>query len=157
MMNRAQTIWAMAGLYAALTFAAGVLMGAVRVMLIAPLAGAVAAVMLELPIMLAVSWLICGWILDRPWAFRRFLDRAAMGVAAFALMMALEMTMALTIFGQSPAAVLKGLAAPAGVLGLAGQAAFAMLPLAWRLPQSVRAPDAERRTTYPAAWPHLDS
>lgn len=157
MMNRARTIWAMAGLYAALTFAAGFLMGVVRVLLIVPLAGAVTAVMLELPIMLAVSWLVCGWILDRPWAHRRLLDRAAMGVAAFALMMALEMTMALMIFGQSPTAVLKGLAAPAGVLGLAGQAAFAMLPLAWRPPAKTRASETELRATYPAAWPHLDS
>ena len=156
MMNRAQTIWTMAGLYAALTFAAGFLLGVVRVLLIAPLAGPVTAVMLELPVMLAVSWLICGWILDRPWAYRRFPDRAAMGVAAFALMMALEVTMALTIFGQSPAAVLKGLAAPAGVLGLAGQAAFAMLPLAWRPPLSTRTDNSERRATFPAAWPHLD-
>ncbi len=153
MMSRAQTIWTMAGLYAALTFATGVLMGAARILLIAPLAGPIAAVMLELPIMLALSWLICGWIMDRPWAFRRLLDRAAMGVAAFALMMALEMGMALLVFGQSPAAVLKGLAAPAGVLGLAGQAAFAMLPLAWRPPVVIRVQDTERRAAYPAAWP----
>lgn len=162
-MNRAQTIWAMAGLYATLTFAGAFVLGVVRVVLIAPLAGQVAAVMLELPVTLALSWIVCGWVMDRPWANRALLDRAAMGAAAFALVMALEMGMALLLFGQTPAGALQGLAAPAGLLGLAGQAAFALLPLAWRpkarIARAAPRPAAtvERVVTCPAAWPHLDS
>lgn len=149
-------IWAMAAAYAFPTFAAGVAMGAVRVLLIAPLVGPVGAVMLELPMMLAVAWCICGMVLEAPWASRRTLDRAAMGVAAFTLLMSLEMVMALLVFGQAPSEVFQGLAAPAGRLGLVGQAAFALLPL---LPRPCAQPPTARTAsqTFPAAWPSADA
>lgn len=149
-------IWAMAAAYAVPTFAAGVLMGTLRVFLIAPLLGPVGAVMLELPMMLAVAWFVCGLVLGAPWASRRLGDRLGMGIAAFTLLMSLEMVMALLVFGQAPAEILKGLAAPAGRLGLLGQAAFALLPL---LPRPV-GPAPKTKTasqTFPAAWPRADA
>lgn len=160
-MSRARTIWVMAGLYATMTFAGAFVLGVARVILVAPLVGPVMAVMLELPLTLALSWLVCGWVMSRPWANRALLDRAAMGAAAFALVLALEMGMALLLFGQTPAGALQGLAAPAGLLGLAGQAVFAFLPLAWRPKRggasaTPRPSPIERIVTCPAAWPHLD-
>lgn len=155
-MSGRHVIWAMAGAYAGPTFLAGAGMGAIRVLLIAPLIGPVAAVMLELPMMLALAWFICGLVLDAPWASRALGDRLGMGVAAFALLMSLEMTMALLVFGDTPYAVLKGLAAPAGRLGLLGQACFALLPMLPR-PATPSQPRHQSRATYPAAWPRADA
>ncbi|MFD1190358.1 hypothetical protein [Phenylobacterium conjunctum] len=149
-------IWAMAAAYALPTFAAGALMGAVRVLLVTPLTGPVGAVLLELPMMLAVAWFICGLILGAPWASRRFADRLAMGVAAFTLLMSLEMLLGLLVFGQAPGEIFRGLSAPAGRLGLLGQAAFALLPL---VPRPAPAPPKRASTseTFPAAWPRADA
>ncbi len=149
-------IWAMAVAYAFPTFAVGAVMGAVRVLLVTPLAGPVGAVLLELPMKLAVAWFICGLILNAPWASRRFADRLAMGVAAFTLLMSLKMVMGLLVFGQAPGEIFSGLTAPAGRLGLLGQAVFALLPL---VPRPAPAPPKTTATseTFPAAWPRADA
>lgn len=149
-------VWTMGAAYAASTFAAGFVLGAVRVLLVTPLVGPVAAVMLELPIMLAVAWFLCGLILDAPWASRRLADRWAMGGVAFALLMGLEFAMALLVFRQDAGQVLKSLTAPAGLLGLLGQVAFALLPL---IPRPSAAPQntTPSAATFPAAWPRADA
>ncbi len=149
-------IWAMAAAYAFPTFAVGAVMGAVRVLLVAPLVGPVGAVLLELPMMLAAAWFICGLILEAPWASRRLTDRLAMGVAAFTLLMSLEMVMGLLVFGQAPGEIFRGLTAPAGRLGLLGQAAFALLPLVPR-PAPTPPKAASSAETFPAAWPRADA
>ena len=51
--------------YFAVVFAAGFVLGTLRVLVVAPHLGEIAAVVAELPIMLAVSWIICGWLLGR--------------------------------------------------------------------------------------------
>lgn len=112
--------------YAAAVFAAGFVFGTVRTLWLAPQIGALAAVAVELPFMLAVSWLVAGAVLRRR-PLPGMPQRLAMGAVAFALLMAAEALLA-RAFGQSPAAWLAALATPAGALGLAGQAAFALVP-----------------------------
>ncbi|MDQ7010342.1 MAG: hypothetical protein Q9M29_00840, partial [Mariprofundaceae bacterium] len=51
--------------YFAMVFAAGFMLGIVRVMLLAPNVGETLAVAIELPIMLAVSWISCSMLIDR--------------------------------------------------------------------------------------------
>ena len=51
--------------YFALVFAAGFALGVVRVLVLAPRLGALSAVALELPLILTVSWIACGWVLKR--------------------------------------------------------------------------------------------
>ena len=51
--------------YAALVFAVGFALGALRVTLIAPRLGETRAVLLEAPVMLAVSWMASNWNVAR--------------------------------------------------------------------------------------------
>ena len=115
--------------YFAIVFAAGFVLGTVRTLVLAPAVGPVAAVALELPVMLGLSWVACGWLVRRFAVPPAWPARLAMGAIAFALLMAAEAGLALLAFGQSPATYLAGLGSSAGLLGLAGQVAFALVPV----------------------------
>ena len=112
-------------LYFLAVFALGFALGALRVLFIAPRVGELVAVCLELPVMLAFSWWICGRL-------ARGLDgagaRIAMGALAFALLMAAEAALAIQGFGLTLAGWLAGLLTLPGKVGLAGQLAFALMP-----------------------------
>ena len=107
-------------------FALGFVLGTFRTMWLAREVGELAAVLAELPLMIAASWWWCRRLLAR-----QPLDlagRAIMGGTAFAWLMLAEFALALA-FGRTPAQYLAGLLAPVGLLGLAGQGVFALLPL----------------------------
>lgn len=111
--------------YVAPVFAVAFLLGALRVTLVAPQTGALLAVALEVPLLLALSWLVAGRVLGR-WPLA-LADRLAMGALAFALLMLAKFALALA-FGQRPARFLSNLATPPGALGLAGQIGFGLIP-----------------------------
>lgn len=115
-------------IYFALVLAAGFVLGAARVMLIAPMWGELPAVMLETPIMLLVSWLVCGSTV-RAFAVRGRRAGLAMGAVAFALLMIAELTLSLLLFGRSAAGFLHAFLTPAGAVGLASQVGFGIMPL----------------------------
>jgi hypothetical protein len=102
-------------------------LGALRVSLVAPQVGPLAAVALELPLVLALSWMVAGRVL-RHWPQSGRQGRLALGALAFLILMLLELVTALA-FGQSPAAFLAAMATPPGALGLAGQIGFGLIPL----------------------------
>lgn len=115
-------------LYFAAVFAAGFVLGTLRVLVLEPLMGGPAAVALELPAMLALSWVLAGWIAARcrvPAAPRA---RLAMGGAALALLLVAEAALGMVGFGRNLAQHLAHYATPAGALGLAGQAVFGLMP-----------------------------
>lgn len=114
--------------YAGRVFGAGFILGALRTMWLEPAIGSLAAVALELPLMLAISWFICGRMLDRFAVPPTLAARGAMGALALALLLVAEYALARG-FGQSSAEYLARLASPAGALGLAGQALFGLMPL----------------------------
>lgn len=105
-------------------FALAFVLGAARVSLIAPVTGPLIAVALEVPVVLALSWTLAGRIDLSPTTPAR----AALALMSFALLMTLELLTALA-FGQTPAQFLAAMTTPAGALGLAGQAGFALVPL----------------------------
>ena len=112
--------------YFALVFAAAFLFGALRVTLIAPQMGPLAAVALEVPLILGLSWIIAGRVLGR-WPITTR-EAVAMGALAFALLMLAEFALAYTLFGQTPAAYAATFLTGPGALGLAGQIGFALFP-----------------------------
>jgi hypothetical protein len=115
--------------YFILVFAAGFIMGTVRVFLIAPHLGAIGAVLAELPVMLAVSWFVCGWTLRRFRVPARWSVRFVMGAAAFVLLMAAELLVSLFVFGLSISQHFTTYESLAGITGLSAQLAFAVFPL----------------------------
>lgn len=112
-------------------FALGFMLGTVRTLWLEPALGPLAAVALELPVMLAASWWWAGRVLAR-WPVPSRRAALGTGLLAFALLLASEWALALA-FGQTGAQWLAALARPAGALGLAGQALFGLMPaLRWR-------------------------
>lgn len=107
-------------------FACAFVIGAVRVTLVAPATGPLIAVALEVPLVLALSWIIAGRVLRR-WALAGS-RRLAMAALSFALLMLCELLTA-HAFGQTVAEFLWAMTTPPGALGLAGQIGFALIPL----------------------------
>ena len=115
--------------YFAIVFAAGFVFGIVRTMVLIPRIGALPAVMIEAPLILIMSWLVCGRVLAR-WAVpRQGPWRLLMGVVAFTLLIAAEMALARVLNGSSPAQFLASYATAAAQVGLLAQLLFAALPL----------------------------
>jgi hypothetical protein len=118
--------------YFAIMFATGFVLGALRVSLVAPRLGELGAVLIELPLMLAASWFVCRRLTAILAVPARVPDRLAMGGLAFGLLMITELAMAGPLFGRSVSQSLAGMATDPGLLGLAGQILFGLVPLLQR-------------------------
>jgi hypothetical protein len=120
----------LAGLaYFAIVFALGFALGTARALLIAPRLGQLGAVAVELPVMLAASWLACGGLVRRFAVPPTPEARIVMGGFAFALLMAAELGVSVVAFSRTPAAHFAADQALAAQLGLAAQLLFAAFPL----------------------------
>lgn len=105
-------------------FAVAFVLGAFSVGLVAPTTGPLLAVVLELPLVLALSWVVAGRVLNR-WPRT---PRLGMGLLSFLILMLLELATALA-FGQTPRYFLAAMTTPPGAIGLAGQIGFGLIPL----------------------------
>ena len=114
--------------YFLIIFLAGFLLGTVRVLVLAPHIGELAAVAVEGPIILAVSWVTCRWLIGKRHVPARGGPRLIMGGSAFGCLMLAEAALALWVFQLSLAEHLHGYREPAHALGLAGQIVFGMFP-----------------------------
>ncbi len=115
--------------YFALVLVAGFVLGTIRVLFIAPQLGAVLAVLIELPIMLAVSWMACKFALTYFGIGNAIQVRFTVAIVAFVLLIGAEFALASAIFGRSPASYLADYLTLHGALGLIGQIAFGIIPL----------------------------
>lgn len=113
--------------YFALVFVVGFGLGTLRVLVVAPRVGVAWAVVLELPVILTVSWILCSWIVRRFDVPARVRPRLAMGLVALALLIAAEAGLA-AVFGRGPGEYFASLTTVDGALGFAGQLAFALIP-----------------------------
>lgn len=114
--------------YFALAFAAGFVLGPIRMFVLTPRIGAVAAVLIELPIILTASYFIARWVLRRYRIGASASQRFAIGVLAFVMLMSAEFLLSMA-FGQSPREFVLSMATLAGSIGLGGQILFAFIPL----------------------------
>ena len=114
--------------YFALVFAAGFVLGTIRILFVAPLWGELLAVLFESPIMLFVSWVVCGSSI-RMFGVRGRCAALIMGAVAFALLITAELVLSLLAFGRSPDEYLRANGTPAGAVGLTSQVAFGLIPL----------------------------
>lgn len=114
-------------IYWAAVFLIGFVLGTLRVLFLAPRMGETSAVLVELPLMLAASWVVARRIVSRT-GNARLSDAIAIGALAFALLLTSELVLAVTLFGQAPGQWLAALLVMPGLLGLAGQLVFAAMP-----------------------------
>src|SRR5215468_9464757 len=77
-------------LYAIIVFVIGFILGTIRVLLVAPRLGETTAVIIEAPIMLAASWFVCRWCVDRLDVGRKVTARALLSLVAFLVLMSAE-------------------------------------------------------------------
>jgi hypothetical protein len=120
-------------LYANIVFLIGLILGTIRVLLLAPRLGETTAVIAEVPMMLAASWFVCRWCVDRLHLRRTVPARSLMGLVTFLLLMSAEVGLG-AVFGRSFVDQLATYGSLSGAIGLAAQVIFAMFPViqVWR-------------------------
>lgn len=86
-------------LYFALTFGAGFVLGPLRILVLVPRMGARVAELVELPVMIGISWLAARWVTGRLAVPPRPAPRLAMGAIAGALLLTAEFALVLPLRG----------------------------------------------------------
>jgi len=114
-------------LYFAAVFAVGFALGTIRMLVLVPRLGELAAVAIELPVILTAAWIICGWLLRGRKLSRS--EATGTGAVAFVLLMLTETALSVVLSGRTVTGHLALYAESARLLGLAGQIAFASFPL----------------------------
>ena len=113
--------------YFALVFAAGLLLGTARTLLLQPMVGSTVAVLLELPLMLAIAWVACALVIRRTRVPARMIDRALMGFTALVLLLLAEAALSI-FFGRALSEHFLLYRRADAQLGLMAQIAFAAFP-----------------------------
>ncbi len=117
-----------ATLYFAGVFVCGFILGTIRIFVLLPRMAEIWALLLELPMILTLSWLIAGRILKSRPELATLPGRLGVGGWAFLLLMIAEYLLATAAMGLSGTAVFARWTTLKGALGLAGQIVFALLP-----------------------------
>ena len=118
--------------YCAIVFAAGFALGVLRILALAPRLGETTSVLVELPVMLLISWFACRWVVAQSQLSSRVRDRLIMGGTAFAVLMAAEISVSLLALGRTFQGHFSHYTSLHAQLGLAGQVAFAFFPIMQR-------------------------
>lgn len=114
-------------IYFAIVFTAAFGLGVLRVTVVAPATGPLIAVLIEVPIIIGGSWILAKRLLrDRPLSGG---ECALAGGFAFGLLMATECALAVWLFGQTAFGWALTLFTPLGLIGLAGQVIFGLMPM----------------------------
>lgn len=114
--------------YALIVFLIGFAVGAIRVLLLAPRLGDAVAVLLEAPLMLAVSWKVSRWTASKHGLLSDSAEALLMGATAFAVLMLAELATAMIFFNRTVAEHFASFWSVPGGIGLAAQLCFASFP-----------------------------
>lgn len=110
-------------------FGLGFVLGTIRTLFMAPLAGDLISVLIELPVILTFAWILCARLIKRFEVSKDLASRASMGAIALALLMCAELALSLWLSGNSIAQYFEHFRTAHGAIGLAGQIAFAAFPV----------------------------
>lgn len=116
-------------LYFAGMFVLGFVLSTIRVLWVAPSLGELNATLVELPFMLALSWIYCRWLLRRRRVHTNVPTRCLMGLVALVLFLCAEILLGPLLLGQSAMEQLRKVGSGPGLAGLLGQLCFAAFPL----------------------------
>jgi hypothetical protein len=114
--------------YALGVFAVGFLFGTARVLIVEPALGATAAVAIEVPLMLGVSWLVAKAVLRRIPVERQLPPRIGMAAVALLVLVILETGLGLA-FGMSLQVQAEAYLTLRGLFTAIGQIGFALIAL----------------------------
>lgn len=117
-------------IFSVLVFLVGSLLGTIRELYLVPRFGQELAVLIELPVILAISWNACGVVLRHVPVPAAIGPRFVMGAVALGLLLLAEIALATIGFGQSIAAIFARYATAPGAIGLVGQGLFGLIPVA---------------------------
>ena len=121
------TVMRSAQIYFGIVFAAGFVLGTVRIFFLAPVTGDLTAVLLEMPIILAMSWWAAGIATRKQPHLATPSARLRIGAIAFLGLMVAEASLTIAL-GGTLSGFLQDLQTPVGLTGLAGQLLFALFP-----------------------------
>ncbi len=116
-------------LYAAGVFAAGFALGIVRLLLLTPVVGATLAVLIELPVILSISWLLCRRAVELLAVPVQWQARGVMAASAFGVLLLAEFGIWIMLFDGSIQSFFARYSQTEGIIGLLGQILFALFPL----------------------------
>jgi hypothetical protein len=116
-------------IYFLLIFAAGFLLGVIRIKLVIPNFGALAGLLIELPLILTLSWLACRLVIRKLRVPADIQPRLVMGAVALALMLLSETAVAIIGLDQRLGAHIDQYGTVNGLIGLAALLLFAAMPL----------------------------
>ena len=116
-------------LYFALTYAAGFALGALRETFVTPRLGRLAATLIEMPLMLAVSFAAAQFVIRRSASLPDFSERFVIGITAFILLLAAEVVLARVLRGWSLEQWTGHFKTGEGAVSLLMFALFAVMPL----------------------------
>lgn len=110
-------------------FALGFVLGTIRIMVVAPRWGDIAATLAEVPVMLAAGFFVCRWAVWR-WQVPYVAAMRWMMVLCFVMLLLMfETVLGAMLFGRTLAQQLAALTTSAGLIGLAAQIVAALFPL----------------------------
>ena len=118
--------------YFSAVFVVAFMLGTIRVLVLVPRLGEIAAVSLEAPAILAVSWFASRWTTKKFRVTSEVSSRLLMGAVAFALLMVVEGGVSVFAFGRPIEGYLAAFWSSQGMIGLVAQIAFAFIPLMQR-------------------------
>ena len=115
-------------LYFTVVFIVAVALGAIRMLALAPNIGEPAAVLIETPFILAVSWFAADWLTLKFRVPRAIDPRLLMGAIALALLLLAELALSLLAFGRSIEEHFMAYLSAPGAIGLVAQLLYALIP-----------------------------
>lgn len=113
--------------YFGLVFAAGFALGTLRVVLLQPYLGAEASRLVELPFMVAISFVAARHVMRRAGPLAR-MDALTIGLAAFILLLFAEMLVGSWLFRLPYSAIFTDALTPIGFLNLLAQSLLIVFP-----------------------------
>ncbi len=115
--------------YVALTFVAGFVVGMVREFIVRPMTGETAALLIEAPVMLVITFMAARWALTKMMPDADVNGRLKMGLIAFAWLMLLEIGGNYVLRGQTPGQWITHLQTLPGMISLLLFATFPLMPV----------------------------
>ena len=129
-------------LYFALTFGAGFALGPIRILLLEPRLGVRVAELLELPVLIGVTYLSARWVVGRLAVPPRPGPRLGMGALAAALLLAAEFTFVLNLRGLTLEEYFAARDPVSGSAYYASVLLLALMPLLVNRSRAVPSPSA---------------